>query len=332
MSSTKTRKKNSRFYWAELGFLVLGLVGLNPSLLTDLLVGNSVPAPQNFSAQPLYGHPTSSPTQSQYGAYPPTTYAPSGGYGSHQAYPPSAQFHQTGYGATPPTTSMFSQQDIPLLASQVSEYLSSATAPWWNSPPGTQGSQNVRPSTAGLAPTYSNTYPASQTNGQSGSIPSYPGEGQFGAPNSYGSTWQNPLPPIGTAATVPPPNYNTQGMIPFPSTAGATYSAQLPSGASVYANPAGFSNQAPQPANLVRGYSSNYQTLANPGSFMPAGSTANVMQQRQTQAGYANTSTGAPNGWTTPYPSASTFPAPPTPASGTPSRFEPAGTGYYGRY
>ncbi len=59
MSITKTRKKNSRFYWAELGFLALGLVGLNPTLLTDLLIGSTVPAPSTAPVPPFYGHPTS---------------------------------------------------------------------------------------------------------------------------------------------------------------------------------------------------------------------------------------------------------------------------------
>lgn len=347
MSITKTRKKNSRFYWAELGFLALGLVGLNPTLLTDLLIGSTVPAPSTAPVSPFYGHPTSAPAYSPYGAYPPNTFAPTGWNGANQAYPQSAYFQQTGYGASQPTASTLSQPDIQFLASRVGEYLSSTASQWWNSQGGAQAPQDLRPSTAGLSPNYSNTFPGYpgysatsagyQAPGASGSYPPVTGSGQFGASNGFGSTgfgsnWQSQQLPTGAATTVPPPSYNVQGGVPFPSTSGATYSAQLPSGASAYAAPYGFNQQSVQQPNLVRGYSSNYQTLANPGSYVPAGSTANVMQQRQTQAGSPVASPSTQNGWANPNPSSTLYPAYPSQSAGMPTGTAPTAAGYYGRY
>ncbi|XZE34790.1 hypothetical protein SH501x_000262 [Pirellulaceae bacterium SH501] len=340
MSITKTRKKNSRFYWAELGFLALGLVGLNPTLLTDLLIGATTPVPQSPPAQPFYGYPTSSPAYSPYGAFQPSAYAPNGWNGVNQTNPPSAYFQQTGYGASQPTASTFSQPEIQLLASRVSEYLSNTASQWWNSQPGAQGSsQDLRPSTAGLAPGYAPNYPSYQQNNPSGGMLPYGGAGQFGASTGYGAAgygnaWQNQLPSTGTPATVPPPSYNVQGSVPFPSTTGATYSAQLPSGASAYANPSAMNYQTTQQPNLVRGYPSNYQTLANPGSFVPAGSTANVMQQRQTQTSLPTTSPSSQNnqnGWASPYPAYNNVSTTPSPATGVPPVGAPT-NGYYGRY
>ena len=52
------QKRQSRFYWAELGFMALGLLGLQPSLFTSLFTGvQSKPAsyvdPNYTTAQPL---------------------------------------------------------------------------------------------------------------------------------------------------------------------------------------------------------------------------------------------------------------------------------------
>ncbi len=40
MAHFSRQKRQSRFYWAELGFLTLGLLGLQPSLFTNLLAGS----------------------------------------------------------------------------------------------------------------------------------------------------------------------------------------------------------------------------------------------------------------------------------------------------
>lgn len=327
MSINKTRKKNSRFYWAELGFLALGLVGLNPSLLTDLLIGSTVPALPNIAPQPLYGYPT--PSSGPYGAYPAnpyaaTPYANSGWSGANPNYqttnyPNTAHYPALGYPNPQPTGGVLSQPDIQLLASRVGEYLSGSASQWWGGQQANPGAPDLRPSTAGLANPYASGYPA------------YQNQSQFGASGGYTGGWQQNQPPAGMSSagmpsTVPPPNYSQPNSVPFPSTSGATYSAQLPSGAS-YANAPASTAAAPSP-NLVRGYASNYQTLANPGSFVPAGSTANVLQQRHTQPTYPATPPPTTGGWSTTGGSAPTGgwanPTMPT----TP----PSAGGYYGRY
>ncbi|AMV30957.1 hypothetical protein VN12_02500 [Pirellula sp. SH-Sr6A] len=307
MSINKTRKKNSRFYWAELGFLALGLVGLNPSLLTDLLIGSTVPVPQNIPSQPLYGYPP--PTSAPYGAYPGNPYTDNGWHGATPNYQPTAYFPQSSYANPQTAGGLISQPDIQLLASRVGEYLSGSASQWWGSQQTPSATPDLRPSTAGLANPYAASYPNYQ----------YQSSTQFGASNGYAGGWQlnQPsagLPSTGTPSTVPPPNYSQPYAAPLPSTSGATYSAQLPSGASYLNAPASPAAGAPSP-NLVRGYSSNYQTLANPGSFVPAGSTSNVLQQRQTQPTYPAPPTQGPGGWTNP--ATQTIP--------------PSTGGYYGR-
>ena len=37
MSTSARRKRSKRFYWAEIGFLILGLIALKPEILTELI-------------------------------------------------------------------------------------------------------------------------------------------------------------------------------------------------------------------------------------------------------------------------------------------------------
>lgn len=87
---TRRRRKKRRFYWVELGFLLLGLIGLRPEILTELFPNNRSnttaliqdPANQSFYA----------PAQSPVGApMPPWTMQP--------IYPPEP--HWGGYGYPP---------------------------------------------------------------------------------------------------------------------------------------------------------------------------------------------------------------------------------------
>ncbi|MFM8189672.1 MAG: hypothetical protein ACKN85_14425 [Pirellula sp.] len=78
---TRHRRKKRRFYWVELGFLLLGLIGLRPEILTELLPNHQnhyvpVPSPQTF-LQPIY----QVPGQQTHGySYPPATYLPANNY------------------------------------------------------------------------------------------------------------------------------------------------------------------------------------------------------------------------------------------------------------
>ncbi|MCY3006049.1 MAG: hypothetical protein NTV29_08725 [Planctomycetota bacterium] len=49
----KRRRKKRRFYWVELGFLILGLIGLRPEILTELFPNNRPRPTANFYS-PVY--------------------------------------------------------------------------------------------------------------------------------------------------------------------------------------------------------------------------------------------------------------------------------------
>jgi hypothetical protein len=70
---TRHRRKKRRFYWVELGFLLLGLIGLRPEILTELLPHHQnhyvpVPSPQTF-LQPIYQVPEQQTHGYSYPAY-----------------------------------------------------------------------------------------------------------------------------------------------------------------------------------------------------------------------------------------------------------------------
>jgi len=50
---TRRRRKKQRFYWVELGFLLLGIIGLRPEILTELLPSNRSNI-QSLSQSPAY--------------------------------------------------------------------------------------------------------------------------------------------------------------------------------------------------------------------------------------------------------------------------------------
>lgn len=98
----KRRRKKRRFYWVELGFLILGLIGLRPEILTELFpnhrpapaasfytpVQTLLPAnsPYDLSGQPLlsYSYPQPNPAPAWQNPawntypspYPPNLYDP----------------------------------------------------------------------------------------------------------------------------------------------------------------------------------------------------------------------------------------------------------------
>lgn len=50
---TRRRRKKRRFYWVELGFLLLGIIGLRPEILTELFPSNRSNI-QSLSQSPAY--------------------------------------------------------------------------------------------------------------------------------------------------------------------------------------------------------------------------------------------------------------------------------------
>ena len=80
MVFTSSRKKNSRYYWLELGFMALGVILWNPSMITDLLeskgtavVQNQYPSQSNY-AWNTRGYPGQPNAQNPYQL---TSYYPS---------------------------------------------------------------------------------------------------------------------------------------------------------------------------------------------------------------------------------------------------------------
>lgn len=73
---TRRRRKKQRFYWVELGFLLLGIIGLKPEILTELLPSNRANV-QSLSQLPTYNtlyvpvQALQPVLQQPYGAYQP---------------------------------------------------------------------------------------------------------------------------------------------------------------------------------------------------------------------------------------------------------------------
>jgi len=138
MSTTRRRSKKPRFYWAELGFLLLGLIGLRPEIITELL------PTRNYNYTPYQSgqiHPVAGYYQPQF-AYQQPAYQP-------QTYQQPIQYSH------PP---LYAQPTTPLLANPPQTY----TASTYQQPqsrianlpttyPTTSTNQNYRP-TAGNTP------------------------------------------------------------------------------------------------------------------------------------------------------------------------------------
>lgn len=119
MAHFARQKRQSRFYWAELGFLALGLVGLQPSLFTNLLAGSQ--SKLNLYQKSL--HNQESPyypaldsyrdwTNTHLSSYMPTQ--PMNGLeNQNQRWPPSqavpSVLHQTSYPQSAYRVGQFSQ-------------------------------------------------------------------------------------------------------------------------------------------------------------------------------------------------------------------------------
>ncbi len=157
------QKRQSRFYWAELGFMALGLLGLQPSLFTNLILGSqprSNPFHSTLQNQPFDPYRDLSathlasyyPTQSSIGLpaiaqgwphYTPPTYGqnPASGqptygqptYGQLQQNPYAQPFQQlNAHSQTVPTTGLYAQQNYTTPSafnSQVPQYAQYSSTP-----------------------------------------------------------------------------------------------------------------------------------------------------------------------------------------------------------
>ena len=116
------QKRQSKFYWAELGFMALGLLGLQPSLFTNLVLSSQTksisykePYYQAASYQPFDGYqvqPASSPFNSTQGwmAQNSNSYLPSTSYTPSAYQQPSSFAQQQAYAQPSYTQSLYAQQ------------------------------------------------------------------------------------------------------------------------------------------------------------------------------------------------------------------------------
>jgi len=90
--TTRRRRKKRRFYWVELGFLLLGLIGLRPEILTELFPNNR-PNPNALTQlnpyNTLYAPVATADPLSQPLLQP-----------AYQAYQPAYQTYQPAYQAS----------------------------------------------------------------------------------------------------------------------------------------------------------------------------------------------------------------------------------------
>jgi len=145
------QKRQSRFYWAELGFMALGLLGLQPSLFTSLFSGlQSKPAsyvdPNYTTAQPLdfyrdwaasqlvsiLTNPHSGPIPATNGWAPPPF---------HGSQVPPTSYGQSGYSA--PQYSSAQSYGTPQYAAQ--NYPTQNYAPSYTNPGQLNGPPNSNP-------------------------------------------------------------------------------------------------------------------------------------------------------------------------------------------
>ena len=128
------QKRQSKFYWAELGFMALGLLGLQPSLFTNLILGSQTksisydePYYQASHYQPLLGYrdrasgqfasllpvqPVSSPFISAQGwvSQNSNSYLPSPSYNQSAYHQPSSYVQQQPYAQSSYAQSLYAQQ------------------------------------------------------------------------------------------------------------------------------------------------------------------------------------------------------------------------------
>ena len=174
-ASYKRRRKKPRFYWAEIGFLLLGLIGLRPSLITELLPTTSsrpttsltptsaAPTSYEFQGMPI-GYAPPFAVQSQ----PASTFPPPWPAYTHTAAYAPPQGYPSSYGVTysePPLT----------IASQTSAASTSGNprAAW----PDARTHQfvhhgGVAPTAPPVVPSTPASYPAGYSSGSPGGYPS----------------------------------------------------------------------------------------------------------------------------------------------------------------
>lgn len=90
MARSVRRRQKQRLYWVEIGFLILGIIALRPSLVTDLANMGRVPQQVPAIPQNAVGFSSYYPNWNQ-PAYQPN-YQPQAAYQYQAAYPPQTTY------------------------------------------------------------------------------------------------------------------------------------------------------------------------------------------------------------------------------------------------
>jgi hypothetical protein len=288
MVFTSSRKKNSKFYWLELGFILLGIIGWNPSIITNLLEskGTAViqqPFPPQYSQQGYnqQGYQAYNQQANNRGypfvqyPYDPSSYQSgndsqlysnlqntAGQIGQYALTAASQLLRPTGNAGTFPTTS-YDPMSVQRSAASVDPYAysqpqaQSLANPSYVTNPQQLANQQYYANQQNQSQQPYN-YGAQNANGSQYGYPVNPGF-QNSPPNSSG-TWSNGYPANMTApaTSVPPASLNSQynpqsTFSSWPSTSSSAYSQQN----------RGYSNGFPTTAHL--------QTNANNAQYPAVG-------------------------------------------------------------
>lgn len=231
MAHFARQKRQSRFYWAELGFLALGLLGLQPSLFTNLMSGSQSKSSshhQAFQNQEFTQNPAFDIyrdwTNTHLSSYMPT---------QQISYPQSA--HLAGQFAQPSTYAQSQQQ----LYAQLPAYAGTGSNPYHQSY--APQSANYHPQ-----PLYTQSIQQAVPSGWQNQA-AYPAEASNGYPNPNASAYGNWLPSQPTTY-----GSNTGSYQP-----NAAYQPYSNIGTNAYS---GLTPRLSQQPLFESGYNSNYRT------------------------------------------------------------------------
>jgi hypothetical protein len=284
MVFASSRKKNSKFYWLELGFILLGIIGWNPSIITSVLESKGTAIIQqqfptqyhqannyqrnNYQGQPIIQNP-----------YDRSHDQP----GSHsQLYTNLQNTADPSFYANP--QQLFSQQSLANQQNQAQQPYNygaqNSSGSQWGYPINT-GLQNSQPTSNG---TWNSGYPASTT-APATTVPPATLNSPYNSQSTF-SNWPSTSPSAysqqnsGYSSGFPTTaNLQTNAINPqFPTVSQYGAYGQYGSG-----NPSQFQNAAYPPS------AANFNPAStNFNGFVPAGSTANSLGAQPNRYGYSN--------------------------------------------
>jgi len=308
MVFASSRKKNSKFYWLELGFILLGIIGWNPSIITSVLESKGTAIIQQQF--PTQYHQANNYQRNNYQGnnYQGNNYQGSiRGYDgqpivqnpydrSHDQPGSNSQLYtnlqntagQTSFYANP--QQLFSQQSLANQQNQAQQPYNygaqNSSGSQWGYPINT-GLQNSQPTSNG---TWNNGYPASTT-APATTVPPATLNSPYNSQSTF-SNWPSTSPSAysqqnsGYSSGFPTTaNLQTNAINPqFPTVSQyGAYGQYGTYGQYGAGNPSQFQNAAYPPS------AANFNPAStNFNGFVPAGSTANSLGAQPNRYGYSN--------------------------------------------